>query len=203
MDSFELNKIAGAVLLALLTAMGLGIVSDVIFDPHRPEKPGYEIAVADPAAGDEAAESNAPEIIPIAVRLTSATVEDGEKVAKKCAACHDFSKANTNKVGPGLWGVVGRKPGSHEGFSYSSAMTEFGAQNAAWTYEELDHFLTNPRKFISGTTMGFAGLKKPDDRAEIIAYLRSLSDSPEPLPVVEDGAAPADDQPAEDAAASQ
>ncbi|MBA5776102.1 cytochrome c family protein [Stappia sp. F7233] len=183
MDSFELNKIAGAVLLALLVAMGLGIVSDVIFEPHRPEKPGFEIAVAtDEGGATEVSEGGKEEIVPIGTRLVEASVESGEKSVKKCAACHNFEKGGANKVGPGLWDVVGRKPGSHEGFGYSSAMTAFGEQTDSWTYEELDQFLANPKNLVSGTSMSFAGLKKPEERADVIAYLRSLSDNPEPLP---------------------
>lgn len=183
MDSFELNKIAGAVLLALLVVMGLGIVSDVIFEPHHPEKPGYEIAVATEEGGaTEVAEAGKEEIVPIGTRLVEASVESGEKSVKKCAACHNFEKGAANKVGPALWDVVGRKPGGHEGFGYSAAMTAFGDQAGSWTYEELDQFLTNPKAHVSGTSMSFAGLKKPDERADVIAYLRSLSDNPQPLP---------------------
>ncbi len=180
MDSFELNKIAGAVLLSLLVVMGLGIISDVIFEPHEPEKPGFEIAVA--TATEETEAGGETEIVPIGVRLTEASAEAGEKAVKKCAACHNFEKGGANKVGPGLWDVVGRKPGSHEGFGYSAGMTGYGEEAGTWTYEELDAFLINPKKLVEGTTMSFAGLKKPDERANVIAYLRSLSDSPQPLP---------------------
>ncbi|NRG16550.1 cytochrome c family protein [Rhizobiales bacterium] len=183
MDSFELNKIAGAVLLSLLVVMGLGVVSDLIFETNPPEIPGYEIAVAtDHGEGEEPAESAEPEVVPIGTRLVEASAESGEKAAKKCAACHSFEQGGPNKVGPALWGVVGRTPGSHDGFGYSGAMTEFASSHDAWTYEQLDHFLTNPRGYIDGTTMSFAGIKKPEDRADVIAYLRSLSDNPEPLP---------------------
>ncbi len=181
MDSFTLNKIAGAILMVLILTMGVGIVSDIIFHPTMPGKPGYEIVVA--SAEDSTSEVEAvPDVAPISERLIEASAEDGEKVAKKCAACHNFEKGAGNKVGPVLWNVVGRQPGSADGFGYSSAMSEFGSENSEWTYEELDHFLTAPKKFISGTSMGFAGLRKPEDRANIIAYLREQSDSPKPLP---------------------
>ncbi|MXN66830.1 c-type cytochrome [Stappia sp. GBMRC 2046] len=182
MDSFELNKIAGAVLLSLLVVMGLGVVSDLIFETNPPEIPGYEIAVATDHEGGEAQASAEPDVVPIGTRLVEASAESGEKAAKKCAACHSFEQGGPNKVGPALWGVVGRAPGSHEGFGYSGGMSEFASSHDAWSYEELDHFLTNPRGYIDGTTMSFAGIKKPAERADVIAYLRSLSENPEPLP---------------------
>ncbi|SHL25882.1 c-type cytochrome [Roseibium suaedae] len=199
MDSFTLNKIAGAILMVLLLTMGVGIVSDIIFDTNPPGQPGYEIVVAD--AGGEGGAGEAPAeatVEPIAVRLASADAAAGEKVAKKCSSCHVFTKGGENRVGPDLWGLIGRKPGSHEGFSYSSAMTEFGAANPEWTYDELDHFLTSPKEYVKGTIMGFAGLRKPEERADIIAYLRTLSDNPAPLPAAE---APAEAAPAEAAPA--
>src|SRR5690606_21443570 len=119
MDSFELNKIAGAVLMALLVVMGVGVMSDIIFTPHHPEQPGFVIAVATEGEG-EAAGGEQAQVAPIGARLASATVEAGEKTARKCAACHDFTKGGPNKVGPNLWDVVGRKPGAHEGFKYSA-----------------------------------------------------------------------------------
>ena len=108
-------------------------------------------------------------------------MDKGKKVARKCAACHSFDEGGANKVGPNLWNVVMRKAGSVEGFKYSSAMTEFGADHS-WTFEELNDFLAKPKAHLPGTSMTFAGLKKPDDRADVLAYLRSLSDSPAPLP---------------------
>ena len=179
--SFMLNKVAGALLTVLLLVMALGIVSDIIFNPAVPEKPGYEIEVAVESSG-EAETSSEPEIEPIGVRLASASAADGEKVAKKCAACHEFQQGGKNKVGPALWNIVGRAPGSHEGFGYSSAMTAYGEANAEWTYESLDNFFAAPKKYIDGTSMAFAGLRKPDDRADLIAYLREQADSPAPLP---------------------
>jgi len=181
MDSFTLNKVAGAVLMVLLLTMGVGIVSDIIFATHSPEKPGYVIEVASTGDGAPAA-AEAPQIEPIGVRLASASVDSGKKVAKKCAACHSFDAAAANKVGPALWNIVGRKPGGFAGFGYSSAMTAFGDEKPEWTYEELDAFLANPKKYLPGTSMGFAGLKKPKDRADMIAYLRESADTPQPLP---------------------
>lgn len=183
MNSAKLNTIAGAVLFVMLMTMGLGILSDIIFVRHAPERPGYEIVVAEAAdMGAQEAEEAAPQVEPIAVRLASASAEDGEKLTRACAACHDFSSANANKVGPGLWDIVGRKPGAHEGFRYSNAMLAYGESVGQWTYEELDHFLEAPKRLVAGTTMGYAGMRKPEDRADLIAYLRTLSDSPQPLP---------------------
>ncbi len=181
MDSFTLNKAAGAVLMVLILTMGVGIVSDIIFQPTIPGKPGYEIVLAAPE--DSTSEVAAvPEVAPISERLIAAASTDGEKVAKKCAACHSFDQGGANKVGPALWDVVGRKPGGVDGFGYSSAMVAFGEEHPEWTFEQLDLFLAAPKKHINGTSMGFAGLRKPEDRADMIAYLREQSDSPQPLP---------------------
>lgn len=181
MDSFELNKVAGAVLGVLILVMGVGFVSDIIFHPTIPGEPGYEIVVA--SAEDSTSEVEAvPEVAPISERLIEASAEDGEKVAKKCAACHDFNQGGANKVGPALWAVLGRKPGGHDGFGYSAAMTAYGDANPEWTYENMDNFLAAPKKYIDGTSMGFAGLRKPEDRADLIAYLRQQSDNPPALP---------------------
>ncbi|WP_417668375.1 c-type cytochrome [Roseibium sp.] len=182
MDSFTLNKAAGAVLMVLLLTMGVGIVSDIIFEPTIPGKPGYEIVVASDGGEGGAPAEEAPAIEPIGVRLASASAADGEKVAKKCAACHSFDQGGANKVGPALWDVVGRKPGGHEGFAYSAAMVAFGETNPAWTFEELEGFLIKPKEHVPGTSMGFAGLRKPEERANMIAYLREQADNPVPLP---------------------
>jgi Cytochrome c2 len=178
MDSFEFNKIAGTVLGTLLFAMGLGFVAEGIFHVEAPEQPGYVIEVADEGAaagGEEEAEQ------PITALLASADVGKGEGVAKKCAACHDFTKGGPNKTGPNLWGVLGRTPGTHEGFGYSGAMVEFGKSHT-WNFETLSDFIHNPKADVPGTSMGFAGIKKPDERANLLVYLHSLSDAPEPLP---------------------
>lgn len=181
MDSFEFNKIAGAILGTLLLVMGLGMVADMIFSHHELETPGYFVEVPEDGAATEVAD--APAEVPIEVLLASASAEKGQSVAKKCAACHNFVEGGANKVGPNLWNVVNAKAGVHDGFKYSSAMTEYGESNV-WAYENLSNFLAAPRKYLSGTTMGFAGLKKPDERADMIAYLRTLSNDPAPLPEV-------------------
>ncbi len=193
MDSFELNKIAGAVLLSLLIVMALGVTSDIIFDSETPETPGYVIEVAD--AGDTGGAAEVvEEVVPIGTLLASADAAKGEKVAKKCAACHTFEQGGANKVGPNLYEIVSRKPAAHEGFDYSPAMVEYGAEHV-WSFENLDHFLEKPKDAVPGTKMSFAGLRKADERADLLAYMRTLAATPEPLPAVEaaaDAEAPAE-----------
>ncbi|MBV9077906.1 MAG: c-type cytochrome [Methylobacteriaceae bacterium] len=193
MDSFELNKIMGAVLGTLLFAMGLSIFSQVIYTPKKPAVPGYDLPVPEPvqpaAAGDQGAQAE-----PLPVRLASADAKRGEGAAKKCQACHVFEKGGPNKIGPALYGVVGRPKGSHEGFAYSAAMKEKGGE---WSFDELDHFIANPKGYVKGTIMAFAGISSPKERADVIRYLQSLSDNPVPLPPAQAAAAtPAQTAPA-------
>jgi cytochrome c len=183
MDSFEYNKLIGAFLGTVFVVLSLGIVSDAIFAQPMPDKPGFAIQAAE---GDEhgggATEAAAPaeSVIPL---LASANVEQGMAVFKKCQACHTGESGGANKVGPNLWGVVDRPVASHEGFSYSAAMKDFSQGGSVhWTYENLDHFLTSPKGLVKGTAMGFAGVKKTQERADLIAYLHTLSDSPVPFP---------------------
>ncbi len=182
MDSFELNKIIGALLGTVFVIFSISIVSDAIFATHAPEKPGYiiEAAEAGESGGDEKDDAGTP---PIGPMLASADVGQGETVFKKCAACHTVENGGANKVGPNLWNIVNRPVASHDGFGYSGAMKEFAqGGSAVWDYESLNQFLLSPKKFVKGTAMGFAGLKKEEDRANIIAYMRTLSESPAPLP---------------------
>ena len=177
MDSFEVNKILGAVLATCLFVLALNIAAGAMFSPPRPAKPGYEIAVVEhPAAG--AAAPAAPEE-PIGKLLASASPEKGETSAKKCQACHTFNKGEPNRVGPNLYGVVGRDRASIPGFNYSAAMK---AKGGKWTIEELNAFLSGPKNYIPGTSMTFAGLPRGSERADVIAYLNSLADNPAPLP---------------------
>ncbi|MFL5032562.1 MAG: c-type cytochrome [Xanthobacteraceae bacterium] len=176
MDSFELNKILGATLGTCLFVIALNIAAGALFSAPKPAKPGYEIAVTEqPAAGAAAAAPDEP----IEKLLASASPEKGENSAKKCQACHTYNKGEPNRVGPNLYGVVGRDRASVPGFNYSAAMKGKGGK---WTIEELNTFLTNPRGFIPGTSMTFQGLPRGSERADVIVFLNSKSDHPEPLP---------------------
>jgi cytochrome c len=178
MDSFELNKIMGAVLGTCLFLLALNIGAGAVFAPQKPTKAGYEVAVQEHGKPGEKQAPAAPEE-PIEKLLASASIQKGEASAKKCAACHTFGKGEPNRVGPNLYGVVGRARGTEAGFNYSAAMK---AKGGNWTIEDLNHFLTNPKAFIPGTSMGFAGLPRGTERADVISFLNSKSDSPQPLP---------------------
>jgi cytochrome c len=176
MDSFEINKILGALLFTCLCLLSLNIAAEAVFHPAKPAKPGFEVAVEEKApAGAAAATPDEP----IEKLLASADISKGENSAKKCAACHTFGKGEPNRVGPNLYGVVGRERGSHPGFNYSAAMK---GKPGKWTVEDLNAFLANPKGFIPGTSMSFAGLPRGSERADVIAYLNSKSDSPAALP---------------------
>jgi len=190
MSDLTFNKIAGGVLLTGLVIFGLREVSTIVFDKPAPEKAGYEIAVEESTEGGAAAVEVAPDWG--TALLLPANIAAGQAVAAKCAACHKVDAGGANGVGPGLWGVVGRKPGEHGGFAYSAAMKEFGAKNPVWDYDHLDGFLKAPGKYVSGTNMTFVGIKKPEDRVALIAYLHSLGSTlPVPAPKPAEAAAPA------------
>jgi cytochrome c len=180
MDSFEWNKIAGAVLGTLLFVVAVRIASGFIFEVQEPVKPGYVVqgVEAPTAAGGTpvAAEEALPDWGTV---LPKANVADGKSISTRCEQCHDLSKGGPNKIGPNLWGVVGRPRASHPGFEYSSAMKSKGG---AWSYDELFKFLKSPGAYIPGTKMSFAGLSKAQDRIDIISYLRTDMDSPAPIP---------------------
>lgn len=190
MDSFELNKIIGAILGTLLFVMGVGFLAEAIYAP-RETGPGLSLPVPEGSAGEAVAEAPAA-AVPIAVLLASADAAAGQNVAKKCQSCHNFAQGAGNKTGPELYDVVGRLEGSHEGFAYSAALLEHKAAGDVWSYENLNAFLLAPKEYAPGTKMNFSGLKNDKERADIIAYMATLSASPVPFPPVE-AAAPAAD----------
>jgi cytochrome c len=178
MDSFELNKILGAILGTCLILLVTSFTASAIFAPNKPQKPGFEIAVKEEAAaGGEKAAAVAPE--PIEKLLQTASVQKGEAAAKKCAACHTFAKGDKNGVGPNLYGIIGDHKGEGRGFNFSAAMK---AKGGAWSIDDLNQFIASPKGYVPGTAMGFAGITKDSERADVIAYLNSLSDHPAPLP---------------------
>ena len=180
MDSFELNKVMGAVLGTCLVLLSMNMAANAIFSSKAPEKPGFEIAVkeSEGAAGGAAAAAAPSE--PIEKLLQTASVEKGAAAAKKCAACRSFEKNGPNKVGPNLYGIVDDEVGhGRNGFNFSAAMK---AKGGKWTYDDLNKFIANPKAAVPGTAMGFAGISKDSERADVIAYLRTLADTPVPLP---------------------
>ncbi len=200
MSDLTFNKIAGGVLLTGLIIFGLREASDIVFKKHEVEKAGYEIAVQEDSAGGAAAAVDTPPDWNAV--LTPANAAAGAAVSAKCAACHKLDASNANATGPGLWDVVGRKPAGHPGFNYSGAMKDFSGKTPVWDYDALYTFLKAPGKDVPGTNMTFVGLKKPEDRIAVIAYLHSLgSKLPIPPPRPAAAAAPAEGAPAADAAA--
>ena len=178
MDSDYVNKILMAVLSTCLALVALNIAAGAVFYSAAPAKPGFDIAVQEKGAGEQkGGQAEAPQ--PIEVRLANSSPERGQNAAKVCLACHSFEKGGPNKQGPNLWGVVGRPRASEAGFNYSAAMKSKGGE---WSFEELDKFLANPKGYIPGTAMGFAGLPQDTKRADVINYLHTLADKPVDLP---------------------
>tara|TARA_Y100000590_G_scaffold66871_1_gene72463 strand:+ start:1665 stop:2198 length:534 start_codon:yes stop_codon:yes gene_type:complete len=177
MDSFEINKIIAAILVTVLLVFGIGKISDVIFHVNEPDVKGYKVEVKVGSA--TATQASAENQVDIATLLSLGTVEHGKKVYKKCAACHSINKGGANKIGPALYSVVGRISGGVSDYKYSKALASY---NKEWSFSELNGFLLKPSKWIKGNKMGFAGLKKDEDRASVILYLNENSDNPKPLP---------------------
>ena len=180
MDSFEINKIVAAVLLVALIIIGINKLSNLIFYVEKPKTPGYVVEVEQVSSDNTLSSTNTiEEKIDIAVLMAMGDITKGEKVFKKCAACHSIVKGGKNNIGPALYNVVGRKVGSISDYKYSKALSEY---NKEWTIEELNGYLIKPAKWIKGTKMAFAGLRKEKDRASVILYLNQNSDNPLPLP---------------------
>ena len=171
----ETNKILGALILALLLAAAFSKIADMAVHPEYPEELAYKIELPEGDTGvSKEEEVNIFEVLPeITPLLASADLANGEKLFKKCASCHTYEQGGENKVGPAMWGVVNRAKGSVEGFAYSGALANFGGD---WSVEELNKFLLKPKKYIPGTKMNFNGLKKEQDRADLIKWLSNLSE---------------------------
>ena len=178
MDSLEINKIVACILVVALVVIGLSNLTEILYEVEKPEVAHYIIeGVDDEPATIDTAVSEEVEEIPIQILLASASVDKGAKVFKKCSNCHVPNEGGANKIGPALWNIVNKDIGGAD-FAYSNAMSSYGGK---WSYEELNGFLKNPKKYIEGTKMSFAGLKKETDRANVILYLRSLSNNPAPI----------------------
>ena len=179
MDSFELNKIIAAILMVALLVIGLGKIADSVFYVKKPKKPGYQIEVESQLTSETSEAAKVVEKIDIAAIMALGDVTSGEKIFKKCAACHSINKGGKNKIGPALYNIVGRAVGGVDNYKYSKALASYGKE---WTFEELNGFLLKPASYIKGTKMSYAGLRKEKDRASIIKYLNQNGDSPKPLP---------------------
>ncbi len=189
MNSY-VNMGVGAFLGTVFVLMSVSIASEGIFHSEVPEKEGFAI-IAEEGGSDAGAGATAEVEVDIKPLLLAADASAGETVFKKCASCHTVDKGGANKVGPNLWGLVERPIASHEGFSYSAGMKTFAEANKTWTYDHLSFFIEAPKKHVPGTAMGFAGLKKPEERANLIAWLREHADAPVALPSATAAAAPA------------
>jgi cytochrome c len=179
-DDLGWNKIFGAILATALVILGLKQAAEMIYAPHPPAKMGDAIAVAeDTSGGGEAVADTPPDWGTV---LPAADVAAGLQVSTKCASCHTFTNGGADGTGPNNWGVIGRQPGSKPGFAYSSAMQDFGKKTPKWDYDHLYMFLASPQNYIAGTKMSFVGLKKPEDRINLIAWLRQQSSDPAAIP---------------------
>ena len=180
MDSFELNKIIAAVLMTALIVIGINKFADTVFHVKKPEQSAYKVeGVALATSANRT--TTVQEVVQLNIKeiLALGDTTHGEKVFKKCSACHIVAKGGKNLIGPVLYGVVGRASASIDGYAYSKALKAHGKN---WSFEELNAFLLKPKSYIKGTKMAFAGLRKDKDRASVILYLNSQSDSPLPKP---------------------
>ena len=181
MDSFEINKIIAAVLLTALIVIGIGKFADVIFYVEKPKESAYKIEGLETTvlSSSQSLEKKIVEKVDIGQLLALGDLAHGEKVFKKCSACHMIASGGKNMIGPNLWGVIGRTAGSVSDYKYSKAMVAYAKQ---WNFEEMNDYLIKPQAYIKGTKMAFAGLRKEKDRASVILYLNSKSDNPKTLP---------------------
>ena len=180
MDSFEINKIIGAILLVALLIIGIGKISNIVFKVNKPENASYQVEIEESTEASQVSEEKKEdEVVDIASLLSLGDVAHGEKVFKKCSACHSIESGEGNKIGPALYNVVGRTVGAVGDYKYSKALADYGKN---WSFEELNGFLLKPQSWIKGTKMAYAGLRKEKDRASVILYLNEKSDSPLPLP---------------------
>ena len=179
MDSFEINKVIAAILMVALLIIGIGKISNLVFHVDKPETPGYSVEVEQVASSSTSTAEVVEDKFDIMAMMAMGDVVSGEKVFKKCAACHSIAKDGKNKIGPALYNVVGRKVGGVSDYKYSKALAKY---EKSWTIEELNGFLLKPAKWIKGTKMAYAGLRKEKDRASVIKYLNQNSDRPLSLP---------------------
>ena len=176
MDSFEINKIIAAILVTVLLVFGIGKISEIIFHTEKPDVQGYKVEIKVDSSVNQVKTENQ---IDISALLAQGDTDHGKSIFKKCVACHSIAQDGGNKIGPKLYNVVGRTVGSLSDYKYSNALASYGKE---WTFEELNGFLIKPSKWIKGTKMAFAGLKKEKDRASVLLYLNKNNDSPKNLP---------------------
>ena len=182
MSGFEINKILASIIVAIIIFVIIGLVGNFVvkIKYDEPQIAAYKIDIPETSADSSAQTSANDEMIEsISLLLAGASLEQGEKIFKKCVACHSYKKGGKSKIGPNLWDLINRQKASVSGFAYSKALSDYGGK---WTFEELNEFLYKPKEYISGTKMNFAGLKDVEDRADLILWLRQYSDSPVPLP---------------------
>jgi len=182
MDSFEINKIIAAVLLTALIIIGIGKFTDVLFHVEKPKESAYKIEgldVASTSTSSSEVATKAVEALDIKALLAMGDLGHGEKIFKKCSACHMIASGGKNMIGPNLWSVIGRTAGSVSDYKYSKAMVAYGKE---WTFEEMNSYLIKPQAYVKGTKMAFAGLRKEKDRASVILFMNSKSSNPKLLP---------------------
>ena len=197
MDSFEFNKVAGAVLAALLVILGGNKLLSLVYAPTIPDKKAYVVeGVQAEGTAEAATAAPAEQEKPFAALMQTADAEKGKKATAVCLSCHSFEKGGPNKIGPNLYGVIGSPYAHKDDFSYSDAFKAEHGKGRVWSMEDLFNYIKDPKAWVPGNKMSFAGLKKPEQRADVIAYLRTMSDNPPPLPKAEAAPAPAAPAPA-------